>query len=248
MSSPALRLCIRARLSGRTQPRSSRANTKAPEVLSNAWHRGASARQGETKSGLIEWAHFRSNLEISVKTNRVAVVATLVVLLAGAALSIRGIADDTAMPQAGQTAPNFTLPSQDGTPTSLDSFRGKWVVLYFYPKDMTTGCSIEAHNFQQDIAKYQKLDAVVVGVSVDSTDSHKEFCAKEGLSFKLLSDQEKKVVVQYGSLGDHMGVKIANRNTFLIDPQGKIVQVWTGVKPSEHSEQVLAALNGFEKK
>ena len=183
-----------------------------------------------------------------MKTNRVAVVAILVVLLAGAALSIRGIADDTAMPQAGQTAPNFTLPSQDGTPTSLDSFRGKWVVLYFYPKDMTTGCTIEAHNFQQDISKYQQLDAVVVGVSVDSTDSHKEFCAKEGLSFKLLSDQEKKVVVQYGSLGDHMGVKIANRNTFLIDPQGKIVQVWTGVKPSEHSQQVLAALNGFEKK
>ncbi len=165
-----------------------------------------------------------------MKTNRVALVAILVVLLAGAALSIRGRADDSAMPQAGQSAPNFTLPSQDGTPTSLDSFRGKWVVLYFYPKDMTTGCTIEAHNFQQDIAKYQKLDAVVVGVSVDSTDSHKEFCAKEGLSFKLLSDQEKKVVVQYGSLGDHMGIKIANRNTFLIDPQGKIVQVWTGRK------------------
>ena len=183
-----------------------------------------------------------------MKTNRVAVVAILVVLLAGAALSIRGRADDTAMPQAGQTAPNFTLPSQDGTPTSLDSFRGKWVVLYFYPKDMTTGCTIEAHNFQQDISKYQQLDAVVVGVSVDSTDSHKEFCAKEGLSFKLLSDQEKKVVVQYGSLGDHMGVKIANRNTFLIDPQGKIVQVWTAVNPSQHSEQVLAALNGYEKK
>jgi len=168
-----------------------------------------------------------------------------VVLLAGAALSIRGRADDAAMPQAGQTAPNFTLPSQDGTPTSLASFRGKWVVLYFYPKDMTRGCTIEAHNFQQDISKYQKLDAVVVGVSVDSTDSHKEFCAKEGLSFKLLSDQEKKVVVQYGSLGDHM---IANRNTFLIDPHGKIVQVWTGVKPQEHSQQVLAALNGLEKK
>ena len=80
----------------------------------------------------------------------------------------------------------------------------------------------------------------MVGVSVDSTGSHKEFCAKEGLSFKLLSDQDKKVVVQYGSMGDHMGVKMAKRNTFLIDPQGKIVQVWTGVNPSQHSEQVLA--------
>ena len=99
-----------------------------------------------------------------MKSTRVAVVAILVVLLAGAALSIRGKADDTAMPQAGQAAPNFTLPSQDGSNISLDSFRGKWVVLYFYPKDMTTGCTIEAHNFQQDISKYQQLDAVVVGV------------------------------------------------------------------------------------
>jgi peroxiredoxin Q/BCP len=183
-----------------------------------------------------------------VKTWSVVVVAILVVLLAGAVFTIRGIADETALPQAGQAAPDFTLPSQDGSNISLDSFRGKWVVLYFYPKDMTTGCTIEAHNFQQDIAKYQQLNAVVVGVSVDSTDSHKEFCAKEGLSFKLLSDQDKKVVVQYGSMGDYMGVKIAKRNTFLIDPQGKIVQVWTGVKPSEHSSQVLAALGGFEKK
>jgi peroxiredoxin Q/BCP len=183
-----------------------------------------------------------------VNSARVAVVAVLIVLLAGAVLSIRGIADDTAIPQAGQVAPDFTLPSQDGSNISLDSFRGKWVVLYFYPKDMTTGCTIEAHNFQQDMSKYQQLDAVVVGVSVDSTGSHKEFCAKEGLSFKLLSDQDKKVVAQYGSMGDYMGIKIAKRNTFLIDPQGKIVQVWTGVKPSEHSQQVLAALGGFEKK
>jgi peroxiredoxin Q/BCP len=183
-----------------------------------------------------------------VNTKRVAFVAILVVLLAGAALTLRGIADDTALPQAGQMAPDFTLPSQDGSNISLDSFRGKWVVLYFYPKDMTTGCTIEAHNFQQDMPKYQQLDAVVVGVSVDSTGSLKEFCAKEGLSFKLLSDQDKKVVAQYGSMADYMGVKIAKRNTFLIDPQGKIVQVWTGVNPSQHSQQVLTALNGYEKK
>ena len=88
-----------------------------------------------------------------MKTTRVAVVAILVVLFAGAALSIRALADDAVLPQAGQTAPNFTLPSQDGSKISLDSFRGKWVVLYFYPKDMTTGCTIEAHNFQQDIGQ-----------------------------------------------------------------------------------------------
>ena len=183
-----------------------------------------------------------------MKSKNVAFVAILVVLVAGTALSIRGKADDTAMPQAGQAAPNFTLPSQDGSNISLDSFRGKWVVLYFYPKDMTTGCTIEAHNFQQDISKYQQLDAVVVGVSVDSSDSHKEFCAKEGLSFKLLSDQDKKVVALYGSMGDHMGIKMAKRNTFLIDPQGKIVQVWTAVNPSQHSEEVLAALADLQKK
>ena len=183
-----------------------------------------------------------------MKSTRVAFVAVLLVLVAGAALSIRGLADDTALPQAGQVAPNFTLPSQDGSKISLDSFRGKWVVLYFYPKDMTTGCTIEAHNFQQDISKYRQLDAVVVGVSVDSTGSHKEFCAKEGLSFKLLSDQDKTVVAQYGSMADYLGVKIAKRNTFLIDPHGKIVQVWTAVNPQQHSEQVLAALTGYEKK
>src|ERR1700744_3829131 len=183
-----------------------------------------------------------------MKKLNVAFVTALVVLLAGAALSVRVRAEDTAMPQTGQVAPNFTLPSQDGSDISLNSFRGKWVVLYFYPKDMTTGCTIEAHNFQQDMDKYQKLDAVVVGVSVDSTASHKEFCAKEGLSFKLLSDEDKKFVAQYGSMGDHNGVKMAKRNTFLIDPKGKIAQVWTGVNPQAHSQQVLAALNGYEKK
>src|SRR5579859_1174815 len=110
-------------------------------------------------------------------------------------------AADQTMPAAGQVAPTFTLPSQDGSQIALDSFRGKWVVLYFYPKDMTQGCTIEAHNFQRDLSKYEKANAVIVGVSVDSTDSHKEFCAKESLTFKLLSDTDKKVVDEYGSLG-----------------------------------------------
>src|SRR6266700_4356758 len=126
------------------------------------------------------------------------------------------------MPAAGQVAPTFTLPSQDGSQIALDTFHGKWVVLYFYPKDMTQGCTIEAHNFQQDLPKYDKANAVIVGVSVDSTDSHKEFCAKESLTFKLLADTEKKVVDQYGSLGTR---GVASRNTFLIDPTGKISKV-----------------------
>lgn len=174
--------------------------------------------------------------------------AVLAVLALALGVTLHGVADNTAVPQAGQTAPSFTLPSQDGSNISLDSFRGKWVVLYFYPKDGTKGCTIEAHNFQQDLPKYEQKNAVIVGVSVDSTDSHKEFCAKEGLHFKLLSDQDKKVVSEYGSLGDYMGIKIAKRNTFLIDPEGKIVKVWTGVDPNNHSQEVLTAIDGFAKK
>jgi peroxiredoxin Q/BCP len=155
---------------------------------------------------------------------------------------------DAAMPQPGQVAPTFTLPSQDGTPTSLSTFKGKWVVLYFYPKDMTSGCTLEAHNFQQDAEKYQKMHAVILGVSLDSVDSHKQFCAKEGLNFKLLSDSDKKVVAQYGSLGSMMGFTMAKRNTFLINPEGKIVKVWTGVDPKTHSAEVLAELSSEEKK
>ena len=150
-----------------------------------------------------------------------------------------------AVPQPGQTAPDFTLPSQDGSRISLHDFRGKWVVLYFYPKDGTPGCTIEAHNFQHDMAKYNRFHAVIVGVSVDSTNSHKAFCAKQGLTFKLLADTEKTVSRQYGSLTSLLGFKIATRNTFLVDPQGRIAKVWTGVSPASHSGEVLAALAGL---
>ena len=151
-------------------------------------------------------------------------------------------------PVVGQAAPDFTLPSQDSTPVSLHDYRGKWVVLYFYPKDNTHGCTIEAHNFQRDIAKYESANAVVLGVSVDNSTSHQDFCAKQGLTFKLLADTDKTASREYGSVMNMVVTKIAARNTFLIDPQGKIVQVWTGVNPSQHSQQVLAALNGYEKK
>jgi peroxiredoxin Q/BCP len=151
-------------------------------------------------------------------------------------------AADEPMPTVGQVAPTFTLPSQDGSQISLDSFKGKWVVLYFYPKDMTTGCTIEAHNFQRDQAQFDAKNAVIVGVSVDTPDSHKQFCTKEGLTFRLLADPDHKVVDQYGSLGHFGTMTIANRNTFLIDPQGKIVKVWTHVDPKVHSAEVLAAI------
>jgi peroxiredoxin Q/BCP len=167
--------------------------------------------------------------------NRIAIV------VAAFALAFSALAD---MPQVGQKAPDFTLPSQDGSPLGLHNFKGKWVVLYFYPKDNTPGCTIEAHNFQQDLQKYEADNAVIVGVSVDNTASHQDFCAKQGLTFKLLSDTDKKVVGEYGSLSP---AGMASRNTFLIDPSGKIVKVWTGVKPAGHSQEVLEALNAEKK-
>ena len=169
-----------------------------------------------------------------------------VAVVAAVAIATVHAADQT-MPSVGQVAPTFTLPSQDGSQISLDSFRGKWVVLYFYPKDMTPGCTIEAHNFQRDQAKFDAANAVILGVSLDTPDSHKQFCTKEGLTFRLLADPEHKVVDAYGSLGSFATFKIANRNNFLIDPQGRIVKEWIKVDPSHHSEEVLAAIAELKK-
>jgi len=153
----------------------------------------------------------------------------------------------SATPAAGLNAPDFTLPSQDGSTVSLKDYRGKWVVLYFYPKDQTPGCSREAHNFQVDQSNYAERNAVVLGVSVDSVDSHKKFCAKDGLNFKLLADTEHKVSDSYGSLINLGVVKFAARHTFLIDPAGKIAKVYTSVDPGRHSQEVLAELDMLEK-
>ena len=163
-------------------------------------------------------------------------------------LAVGGTAAFAADPPAVNTkAPDFTLKSQENKSVNLHDFKGKWVVLYFYPKDMTPGCTIEAHNFQRDLSKFEAANAVVVGVSVDTPDSHKQFCTKEGLTFRLLADPDHKVVDEYGSLGHFGSMTIAQRNTFLIDPQGKIVKVWTKVDPSKHSEEVLAELAAQKK-
>ena len=155
---------------------------------------------------------------------------------------------ETAKPVSeGDKAPDFTLPSQDGAPISLEQYRGKWVVLYFYPKDFTQGCTVEAHNFQRDGAQYQAKNAVVLGVSLDTSDSHRQFCAKEGLNFKLLADESAKVVTQYGSLTDFQGKKYAARNTFIIDPSGVVRKIYRGVKPGGHSEEVLGALSDLQR-
>ena len=152
-------------------------------------------------------------------------------------------------PVAGTKAPDFTLKSQEGKNVSLHDFKGKWVVLYFYPKDFTQGCTIEAHNFQADQTKYDQMNAAIVGVSVDTVDSHQEFCTKENLTFKLLADEKKEVVNTYGSVMNmgKMG-DVAARNTFLVDPQGTIRQVFLKVNPNPHSKEVLEALAQLQKK
>src|SRR5205085_12109091 len=132
---------------------------------------------------------------------------------------------------------------QEGRTVSLVQFKGKWVVLYFYPKDFTSGCTVEAHNFQRDLGKYESKNAVVVGVSVDNVESHRGFCAKEGLNFKLLADSERIVSTRYGSVTQYNGNTFAARNTFLIDPKGLIRKVYLRVKPATHSEDVLADID-----
>lgn len=173
-------------------------------------------------------------------------IAAIAGIVTASAAGVQAYAADILQP--GTMAPNFTLPSQDNTPISLSEYKGKWVVLYFYPKDKTQGCTIEAHNFQRDLDKYKALNAVVLGVSLDTADSHKSFCTKESLTFKLLADPEHKVVDAYGVNVTNMGiVKFADRDSFLIDPSGKVVKSWKKVDPNTHSEIVLAEITADKK-
>jgi peroxiredoxin Q/BCP len=171
----------------------------------------------------------------------------LLLLFCAAAILMPALLCSAAEPLAGTPAPRFTLKSQDGTPVSLQDFQGQWVVLYFYPKDFTSGCTLEAHNFERDLDQYKKLNAVILGISVDSPDSHHQFCVKEGLNFKLLADTEHSVSEEYGTL-THLGFTHAERKTYLIAPDGRIALVFDDVKPAEHSAEVLAALRDLEKK
>ena len=152
----------------------------------------------------------------------------------------RAFADPIAL---GAKAPNFSLPSQEDKNVSLSDYKGKWVVLYFYPKDMTTGCTLEAHNFQRDQDKYTAANAVVLGVSLDTVESHKTFCTKDSLTFKLLADPDHKVIDAYGipvnARGDN---KFAQRDTVLISPDGKVVKTWEVKDIENHSAEVLAAI------
>lgn len=171
-----------------------------------------------------------------------ALAATLGLVAAGTAARAADV------PAVGSPAPDFTLKSQENKTVNLHDFKGQWVVLYFYPKDMTQGCTIEAHNFQADQDKYTKINAAIVGVSVDPVDSHVEFCTKENLTFKLLADVDHKVVSMYGSTQTmgKMG-EVAARNTFIVDPKGNIRKEFIKVDPNVHSKEVLAALADLQK-
>jgi thioredoxin-dependent peroxiredoxin len=181
-------------------------------------------------------------------------IATIVAvaIVTGGGFAVRAHAAGDTL-QVGATAPDFSLPSQEDTAISLSQYKGKWVVLYFYPKDMTPGCSIEANNFERDLPKYDALNAVVLGVSFDTVESHKTFCSKDSLTFKLLADPDHKVIDAYGvpvathtsATGETM--KFAARDTFLISPQGKVAKAWTNVNPNTHSDDVLAEIAAEKK-
>ncbi|HEY9480622.1 MAG TPA: thioredoxin-dependent thiol peroxidase [Candidatus Paceibacterota bacterium] len=150
----------------------------------------------------------------------------------------------------GQLAPDFTLHDERGKLVSLSDFRGQWVVLYFYPKDMTSGCTLEAQEFRDHEYELSDLNAVVLGVSPDDVDSHKEFCDEQGLNFTLLADPNREAIEAYDVWHEktlygrkYMGVE---RTTFLIDPKGKVVKIYDKVKPLGHALQVIEDLKKLQ--
>lgn len=147
------------------------------------------------------------------------------------------------LPTLNQAAPEFRLPTNTGTKkVALADYAGKWIVLYFYPKDFTSGCTLEARRFQQDLSKYQQRQTEIVGVSADSIDSHAEFCDSEGLKFPLLADTDGAVSKAYGSW---MGI-YSMRHSFIIDPQGILRATFTDINPIAHSQEVLATLDRLQ--
>ena len=174
-------------------------------------------------------------------------ILSAIIAIGAVAFTAMAANETPTQPAAGKPAPDFSLTTGDGSQVSLKDYRGKWVVLYFYPKDFTGGCTMEAKNFERDRAKYEPLNAVILGVSVDTAQSHKDFCAKEGLNFKLLADTDARVSTQYGSVMDHNGQKLAARNTFIINPKGEVAKVFVKVDPTTHSEEVMKALAELQK-
>ncbi len=166
-------------------------------------------------------------------------LAIFAVLIVFAALLVARAARAGELPKVGQPAPDFNLPDQNGKLHTLQEYRGKWLVLYFYPKDDTPGCTQEACSFRDDLSQITALGAQVVGVSVDDTNSHAEFAKKYHLPFPLLADKSTETAARYGALMDLWLIKFAHRYTFLIDPQGNIRKMYLSVETSRHSKQII---------
>jgi peroxiredoxin Q/BCP len=177
-----------------------------------------------------------------------ALAAVLPALLVATALpSATALADSAAVPAVGQPAPAFKLQDQAGKWHTLADYKGKWVAVYFYPKDDTPGCTTQACSFRDNVFAFNKEGAVILGISVDDVESHKAFAEKHGLPFTLLADADKAVSKRYGVLKTYMGVmEMARRDTFLIDPQGRIAKHYESVDPAGHSAVVLADIKALK--
>jgi len=175
------------------------------------------------------------------------ILVLLGLLLAAAMLGFSMTSTAANTSKNGEPAPDFNLPDANGQSHKLADYAGKWVVLYFYPKDDTPGCTKEACSFRDDLAQIDKLGAQVIGVSVDDTDSHAKFAAKYHLPFPLLADKDGKVADSYGALTNLYLVKIAKRYTFLIDPQGRIAKTYLSVDTSSHSQEIIDDLKLLRK-
>lgn len=159
------------------------------------------------------------------------------------------VAQAAEAPALGSAAPEFKLQDQNGKWHELKDYRGKWVALYFYPKDKTPGCTTQACEFRDNIFAFRDAGAVILGISVDDVESHKEFSEKHGLPFPILADDKKVVAKEYGVLKRFLGtVELAKRDTYLIDPQGKIVKHYEDVDPKGHSQVVLKDIKELQQK
>ena len=148
--------------------------------------------------------------------------------------------------KVGSKAPNFNLSDQNSIQHQLSDYEGNWVILYFYPKDDTPGCTTQACDFRDAVKRIIASKSNVFGVSLDSVESHKRFADKNNLPFSLLSDESGEVSEAYDSLNNFMSFKSAKRNTFIIDPDGKVAKIYLSVKPSNHSQMVLNDLNQLQ--
>ena len=143
-------------------------------------------------------------------------------------------------PAVGSAAPSFNLQDQNGEWRALEDYRGQWLAVYFYPRDDTPGCTTEACNFRDNIYAFRAIGAAVVGISVDDVESYKAFSDKYKLPFTILADEDSKTAKAYGVLRDYKLIKLASRQSFLIDPEGRIVKHYADVDPDNHTDQVLA--------